>query len=80
MRDVPHSFQALADLLKHESQDLDIRINFKMCVDCHAFFKGASRVLNQRIFLREPKLAHTFEDGSCACGDLWRWEERRGRG
>ena len=75
---------ALADLLRREQEEggdeaghtLELSINFKVCEDCHAFFKAASRHLGRPITLREPKLTHVFEDGECRCGDSWRWETR----
>ena len=76
--------QALADALRERGKRmqrgqaddgaLDVRINFKACPDCHAFFKAASCVVRGKILLREPKLVHTFEAGKCSCGDKWRWE------
>jgi len=79
--------KALAQLLleerKKSSSDfgdtyttLSVEINFKMCADCHAFFKGASSVLDRRITVKEPTMLHVFEDGECSCKNSWRWEER----
>ena len=77
----------LADLLAREekqsqgagrrqSEPIELSVNFKMCVDCHAFFKGASALLGRRLLVREPTLTHIFDKGECACGDRWRWEAR----
>ena len=76
---------ALADMLKRErertdasGEPLELTINFKVCADCHAFFKAASTLTNGRpITVREPKMTHVFADGKCVCGDRWRWEARR---
>ena len=67
--------KALADLLNSDAKELEISINFRMCVDCHAFMKGASRLLGRAVLVREPKLLHSFADGVCSCNDRWRWEE-----
>lgn len=77
--------KALAQLLMNEKKNsestpsfatLAVEINFKMCADCHAFFKGASAYLDRRITVKEPTMLHVFEDGECSCHDSWRWEER----
>ena len=69
--------KALAAVLPTASEP-DIRINFRMCADCHAFFKAVSSAAleGRRILLREPTLVHVFQDGECSCKDRWRWEER----
>ena len=79
----------LADLLRRERdlqdrddaaelQPLELSISFKVCADCHAFFKAASRMLpaERGIIVREPKMTHVFKGGECDCGDRWRWEAR----
>ena len=78
--------KALAQLLIDEEKNgnknapsfapLSVEINFKMCADCHDFFKGASACLGRRITVKEPTMLHVFEDGECSCNDSWRWEER----
>eukprot|EP00966_Prymnesium_polylepis_P018666 429816-Prymnesium_polylepis.1 len=60
-------------------EELSLSINFKMCADCHAFFKEAAWLLDRPITVREPKLTHTFDRGQCSCGDCWRWESRRAK-
>ena len=57
-------------------ESLEIGVNFHMCVDCHAFFKGASQLLGRRIEVREPSVLHRFNEGVCSCNDQWRWEAR----
>ena len=77
----------LADLLTRQeqqskgaeprhSEQIELSVNFKMCADCHAFFKGASALIGRQVIVREPTLAHIFDGGDCACGDRWRWETR----
>ena len=77
--------KALAQLLLDEARNpqdrssfttLSVEINFKMCADCHAYFKGASALLGRRITVKEPAILHVFEDGECSCNNSWRWEER----
>ena len=69
--------KALAALVaRGRGEELCVGINLKMCADCHAFFKGASRVLGRQIRVQEPKMLHVFERGECSCADGWRWEER----
>ena len=77
----------LADLLAREekqhkdtglrhSKQIELSVNFKVCADCHAFFKGASALIGRQVIVREPSLTHIFGGGDCACGDRWRWETR----
>ena len=77
----------LADLLAREekqskdaglrhSEEIELSVNFKMCADCHAFFKGAAAFVGRQVIVREPSLTHSFEGGECTCGDRWRWETR----
>ena len=56
--------KALADLLCKqrdrglafdEGGDLEIAINFRVCTDCHAFFKGCSKLLRRRVVLHEQR-------------------------
>ena len=68
--------KALAEMLTRGCESLEVGVNFHMCVDCHAFFKGASRLLDRRIQVREPSMVHRFEKGGCSCNDQWRWEAR----
>jgi len=68
--------KALSEMLAHGCESLEIGVNFHMCVDCHAFFKGASLSLGRRIEVREPSVLHRFNEGACSCNDQWRWEAR----
>ena len=54
--------------LRHSAQ-LELSVNFKMCADCHAFFKGTSAFIGGQVIVREPTLTHIFDGGDCACGD-----------
>ena len=77
----------LADLLAREekqskdtglrhSEQMELSVNFKMCADCHAFFKAASALIDRKVIVRERTLTHIFDGGNCTCGDRWRWETR----
>ena len=77
---------AIADLLRREKEagdgdsdePLELSINFKVCADCHSFFKAVAGQLGRQITVREPKLTHVFlSNGECSCDDRWRWEARR---
>ena len=69
--------KALAHLLADDAAELRVDVNFKMCADCHGFFKAASAVVDRPIHVSEGgRPAHTFRRGQCSCGDAWRWEER----
>jgi len=41
--------KALAELLGAGEERLEIKVDVKMCADCHCFFKGASSLLRRRI-------------------------------
>ena len=72
--------RARADLLLRgdSGSDLAMRINFKVCADCHAFLKAAAKLLCRCITVHEPKVRHTFDEhGVCSCGDRWKWKERQ---
>ena len=55
---------------------LAVDINFKMCADCHAFFKACSAKLDRQLHVREPSTVHVFQGGACSCKGAWRWEAR----
>ena len=64
--------KALAELLRQGSDVLTVRVNLKMCADCHAFFKGAAKLVRRRITVHEldtrGSRAHTFDEGGrCSC-------------
>ena len=56
---------------------LEVEVNFKMCADCHAYFRAASKLLGQPITVREPRAPHVFENGSCSCSASWPMPTRR---
>ncbi|MCL7029531.1 hypothetical protein MKW94_025631 [Papaver nudicaule] len=45
--------------------------NCKVCADCHNAFKLISKIVGRRIWFREAKRWHHFEDGACSCNDWW---------
>ena len=49
-----------------------VKVSIKMCVDCHEFFKEASKLLQRRIICDDGSHHHVFDDGECSCGDRWR--------
>ena len=64
--------KALAHLLADDAAELRVDVNFKMCADCHGFFKAASAVVDRPIHVSEGgRPAHTFRHGQCSCGDAW---------
>ena len=70
--------RALAELLRRGSDDLSIRISFKVCADCHLFLKSAAALFKRRIRVHEPSLLHDFDEGGdCSCKDEWKWQERQ---
>ena len=72
--------KALAHLLLANSEELEMDVNIRVCVDCHAFLKSASSLLRRPIIVNEPTMSHVFRDGRCSCGDGWRWEMRQEQG
>lgn len=45
--------------------------NLRICRDCHAVMKLASRVYGVEIVVRDRNRFHSFKDGSCSCRDYW---------
>ncbi|CAA7387653.1 unnamed protein product [Spirodela intermedia] len=45
--------------------------NLRVCGDCHAWIKLASKVLGRGVAARDAKRFHHFRDGMCSCGDYW---------
>ena len=68
--------KALAILLACCEIELKVAIEFHACMDCHEFFKKSSLLLERMVQLQQPKMVHSFSDGSCSCNDWWRWEAR----
>ena len=57
--------KALATMLMNDSEDLSMRVNIKVCVDCHSFLSHASKMLGKEISVLEPAQAHLFDGGGC---------------
>ncbi|XP_038712630.1 pentatricopeptide repeat-containing protein At1g04840-like [Tripterygium wilfordii] len=64
---------ALAFGLLHTSPGMTIRImkNLRICGDCHAFMKYASKVSQREIVVRDIKRFHHFREGTCSCREFW---------
>ncbi|KAE9609169.1 hypothetical protein Lal_00020260 [Lupinus albus] len=45
--------------------------NLRVCVDCHTFIKGLSKLLKIVFLVRDANRFHRFENGLCSCGDYW---------
>ncbi|CAN1218614.1 Putative pentatricopeptide repeat-containing protein At3g15130 [Linum perenne] len=45
--------------------------NLRVCVDCHEFIKGLSRILQVVFVVRDANRFHRFENGLCSCRDYW---------
>ncbi|XP_054804151.1 pentatricopeptide repeat-containing protein At3g63370, chloroplastic [Prosopis cineraria] len=50
---------------------LRIMKNLRICNDCHAFFKLASKVSKRVLIVRDANRFHHFQKGVCSCGDFW---------
>lgn len=53
------------------SAPLRVRVNIRMCRDCHAAYEAASSAWGARLEVFDGH-AHIFEAGRCSCGGLWR--------
>uniref|UniRef100_A0A1D1YU43 Pentatricopeptide repeat-containing protein At1g08070 n=1 Tax=Anthurium amnicola TaxID=1678845 RepID=A0A1D1YU43_9ARAE len=45
--------------------------NLRVCVDCHSFLKGVSKVFGREIIARDRSRFHHFRGGACSCFDFW---------
>ncbi|XP_062109904.1 pentatricopeptide repeat-containing protein At1g74630-like [Humulus lupulus] len=45
--------------------------NLRICRDCHVVMKLISKVYGLKIVVRDRSRFHSFEAGSCSCGDYW---------
>ena len=52
--------RALADLLMQDAATLDMRVNFRICDDCHDFLNHAAVLLDRPIHVLEPTRQHIF--------------------
>ena len=59
--------KALASLLLHNASELTMRVNVKVCADCHSFLEHAGQLLGRPINVLEPSRQHVFRDGGCSC-------------
>lgn len=64
---------ALAYCFLRTSPGTTIRIvkNLRICMDCHAVMKMASREFNREIVVRDCNRFHYFKNGLCSCKDYW---------
>lgn len=62
--------KALAFLLNKKVKDIEIRINLRMCRDCHSFFEAVSKHYDYaNIHCIDPRTKHIFKNGLCtSCG------------
>jgi pentatricopeptide repeat protein len=61
--------KALAELLLRGADDLEMRVNIKVCADCHHFLAHAAKLLGRPIRVLEPSRQHVFDGkGGCSCG------------
>ncbi|KAK7268000.1 hypothetical protein RIF29_20682 [Crotalaria pallida] len=55
--------------------EITVMKNLRVCVDCHAFIKLVSRIVNRQFVVRDATRFHHFRDGVCSCKDyckiLW---------
>ncbi|XP_009800457.1 pentatricopeptide repeat-containing protein At3g63370, chloroplastic [Nicotiana sylvestris] len=58
-------------LASTDRNPIRITKNLRVCSDCHAFSKLASKFLERGIIVRDAKRFHHFRDGVCSCGDFW---------
>uniref|UniRef100_A0A1J3E684 Putative pentatricopeptide repeat-containing protein n=2 Tax=Noccaea caerulescens TaxID=107243 RepID=A0A1J3E684_NOCCA len=57
--------------LSQEGKTIRVFKNLRVCVDCHEFIKGLSKILKMSFVVRDAVRFHSFEDGRCSCGDYW---------
>ena len=63
--------RALASMLLRGASKLTMRVNIKVCVDCHSFLLHAASVLGKPISIDDPKQTHLFAPGGgCSCDGL----------
>ena len=60
--------KVLASLLHHDAPELEMRVNVKVCADCHSFLSHAAELLGRSILVTEPTRQHSFKKmGGCSC-------------
>ncbi|ONI26298.1 hypothetical protein PRUPE_1G015600 [Prunus persica] len=64
---------ALSYGLISKTKGSSIRIvkNLRICEDCHAFMKLASKVYEREIIVRDRTRFHHYKHGFCSCKDYW---------
>lgn len=45
--------------------------NLRVCIDCHDWTKGVSKLTGREIIARDNNRFHHFRDGKCSCNDYW---------
>jgi pentatricopeptide repeat domain-containing protein 1 len=61
--------KALAAQLALGYEELSVKLDHRMCADCHALFKAASEVYGRTIVATDSRVRHVFEAGRCSCRD-----------
>lgn len=64
---------ALSYSLINQERQSEIHIikNLRICDDCHAFMKIASKVYHLEIIVRDRSRFHHFIGGACSCNEYW---------
>ncbi|KAL1202475.1 putative pentatricopeptide repeat-containing protein [Cardamine amara subsp. amara] len=57
--------------LNQKGKTLRVFKNLRVCVDCHEFIKGLSKIMKIAFVVRDAVRFHSFQDGRCSCGDYW---------
>jgi len=52
--------------------DVHVKVNIKMCSDCHSAYKHTSALLQRTLVCEDGSHHHVFENGRCSCNDRWR--------
>lgn len=57
--------------LNQKGKTIRVFKNLRVCIDCHEFIKGLSKIMKIAFVVRDAVRFHSFEDGCCSCGDYW---------
>ncbi|KFK38859.1 hypothetical protein AALP_AA3G169800 [Arabis alpina] len=57
--------------LNQKGKTIRVFKNLRVCIDCHEFIKGLSKIMKITFVVRDAVRFHSFEEGSCSCGDYW---------
>ena len=67
-----HAEKIAAAFLLNKDENIKeilIDVNLRMCNDCHLFFEKLTEYYPLKtIKITDPKMTHTFTNGSCSCG------------